>query len=332
MKNENQREQNLSAYIDGELPAAQAEEMQEALKSDETLARKLRSLQATRRMLREMPVRKAGPDFVARVLAAAERNELVTTSHQEPAEVPLSWARRLAVAAVLLISVGLGTVVSLSLWKPEGNQPDALAGGGGQAADIDAGPQLPDANDPGNEDSRHSYAVTSPSTGPVLKVVIRTPDVSNTSKDVIEKVLASNGLEPRVHGRSGGASFWLVNVPKSEIARVEKDLAGLSSRTIVMEDADSEDVSRILASVEPSMGPEASRNSDDLSPVEDEDAPYRRIDRILNQDRDLLDDGRGQADDSSANQDAGAEDSQTRRVTPVIIKVITDRDTPEEDN
>jgi hypothetical protein len=108
----------LSAYIDGELDDTGREEIDNALAADEELCEQLRQLQATRQMLRELPVCKAPDDFVHRVMARAERNHLTAHKPEEPPAQSLRWVRYVAVAAVALIAISVGMLITSQLTNP----------------------------------------------------------------------------------------------------------------------------------------------------------------------------------------------------------------------
>ncbi|RPI59637.1 MAG: hypothetical protein EHM48_08585, partial [Planctomycetaceae bacterium] len=107
--------EQLSAYLDGELSEADAIRVEQALAQDEQLARELAQLQAVRGMVRNLPRRKSPEDFVSNVLAMVERKHLVTSHVAERSE--FSWGRYIATAAVVLLAVGIGGVIGVTLWK-----------------------------------------------------------------------------------------------------------------------------------------------------------------------------------------------------------------------
>ncbi len=108
--------EQLSAYIDGELSDAEVERVDQALAADASLAAELESLRRTRDAVRHLPRKNAGPDFVANVLAQAERLRLVMPHGLESPERSFQWVRYLATAAVLLVAGGVGTVITAMLW------------------------------------------------------------------------------------------------------------------------------------------------------------------------------------------------------------------------
>ncbi|HAU36908.1 MAG TPA: hypothetical protein DCX07_04240 [Phycisphaerales bacterium] len=109
----------LSAYLDGELGEAQRKRVEAALADDAKLRAELDSLRRTRELLRALPRTRAPEGFVDRVLAQAERGNLVAPiAPAEPAPAqPWRWVRWVATAAVVLVAVGVGTVITVALWQ-----------------------------------------------------------------------------------------------------------------------------------------------------------------------------------------------------------------------
>ena len=129
-KNEHISEQ-LSAYLDGQLDDAQKQAVEAALAHDEALARELEALRATQRLLRSLPQSKAPEDFVAGVLAQAERLHL--TGMQAPAASRSAGSLRwLATAAVLALAACIGVVTFLAL-SNDGQSTDRLTLSDGKA-------------------------------------------------------------------------------------------------------------------------------------------------------------------------------------------------------
>jgi len=107
----------LSAYLDGELGQTEARKIERLLADDAELAGELRKLQAVRDMVAGLPREQAGEDFVSMVMAQVERRDLIGSAGQEDADKPLRWVRWLASAAVLLVAVGIGVVMT-ALFNP----------------------------------------------------------------------------------------------------------------------------------------------------------------------------------------------------------------------
>jgi len=105
--------QQLSAYMDGQLDAHAAAAVERALEADRELAAELERLRAVRNLVRALPQAKAPDDFVAHVLAQAERLHLVASD--DAAKPPINWLRWVATAAMLLICVSVGAVIFVTL-------------------------------------------------------------------------------------------------------------------------------------------------------------------------------------------------------------------------
>jgi hypothetical protein len=109
----------LSAYLDGELDEAQLRQVEEALENDGDLRAELADLAAARKLLRDLPAEKPPLDLVSRVLAEAERSQLVGGQTTETTPSPLRWIRYAASAAVLLVAATVGMVIAITLCPPE---------------------------------------------------------------------------------------------------------------------------------------------------------------------------------------------------------------------
>jgi negative regulator of sigma E activity len=125
MTNREHIQQQLSAYIDGELDAADASAVAQALAADPELARELERLKATRELLRRLPVEHAPEDFAARVLAQTERRRLVHL--HAPARQGINWLRYSLIAAVALIAVSVGLVTVIGIYSANKVHPNLLA-------------------------------------------------------------------------------------------------------------------------------------------------------------------------------------------------------------
>jgi len=114
--------EQLSAYLDGELSAAEAERVEAAARGRRDLAEKLRGLARTRALLRALPRVRAGEGFAAGVVGEAERRGLLRAAGGEPSRAGL-WLGRISAAAALLLAVGVGAVVSTTVWKDAPRSP-----------------------------------------------------------------------------------------------------------------------------------------------------------------------------------------------------------------
>jgi hypothetical protein len=137
--------EQLSAYVDGELPEREAAEVARAIEADPALPRRLRQVRAVRELVRALPRSAAPEGFVDAVLAKAERPRLLGASAEPAGRRAVQWVRFLATAAVLLIAFSIGAVIVAMLWTasdysypvastPGGPpKPTTLAGGAPEA-------------------------------------------------------------------------------------------------------------------------------------------------------------------------------------------------------
>ncbi len=109
----------LSAYLDGELDEAQLRQVEEALENDGDLRAELADLAAARKLLRHLPAEKPPLDLVSRVLAEAERSQLVGGQTTESNPSPLRWIRYAASAAVLLVAATVGMIIAITVSSPD---------------------------------------------------------------------------------------------------------------------------------------------------------------------------------------------------------------------
>jgi hypothetical protein len=121
---ENTRDELLSAYLDGELEAADAARIEQLLSEDEQAQATLDEMQAVRRALRALPRHQLDVDFSSGVIRSAERvvllgESLGVSGSAEPASgLERHWRRivwpLVAVAAALLIAVNPGGFLTTS--------------------------------------------------------------------------------------------------------------------------------------------------------------------------------------------------------------------------
>ncbi|MHC4563246.1 MAG: anti-sigma factor family protein, partial [Planctomycetota bacterium] len=188
MNDKERQLEQLSAYLDGELAAAEAQEVETLLAKDEDLRAELESLRQTRELLRLVPVEPAPKHFAHEVMARAERH------HHLGAEAPggpwrlTRWVT-LATAAVVLISAGLALMIIANL--PEQTLPGPLGEADGPAArEAEEGGRA-DGSDIVVAGARPADGET---TAEVITEAIWTDDLTRTQREV-EEVLVAEGLE-----------------------------------------------------------------------------------------------------------------------------------------
>ena len=135
----------LSAYIDGEVTPEQSLAVEQAVARDPELALELHELTATRRLVTGLSRERAPRGFVRKVMARAERKHLLGDHHAGGAFAAARWIT-LAVAAVVLLTAGIGIIAINMLGTGQGPLPianmddvDPAPGGpGGAGFNVDS--------------------------------------------------------------------------------------------------------------------------------------------------------------------------------------------------
>jgi len=112
----------LSAYIDGEVTPEQSRAVEQAVAKDPELALELHELTATRRLVTGMSRERAPRGFVRKVMARAERKHLLGDHQAGGAFAAARWIT-LAVAAVVLLTAGIGIIAINMLPTGQGPVP-----------------------------------------------------------------------------------------------------------------------------------------------------------------------------------------------------------------
>jgi len=112
-------QEDLSAYLDGELPSSRAEHIEHALADDADLSAELNGLRAVRNLLAALPRERAPRDLAESVLLRAERASLVDAPTIETRRTSYRWMRYTAAAALLMIATALGAMLVSELWPTD---------------------------------------------------------------------------------------------------------------------------------------------------------------------------------------------------------------------
>src|SRR5262249_7232480 len=107
-------EARLCAYIDGELSAAERDEIEAHMAANPSHGALLQDLIRHRARLRQLPRESAPRDLMEGFQAQVEREALLGTDELEQASTILRinrWPQILSAAAILLLATGLGVVV-----------------------------------------------------------------------------------------------------------------------------------------------------------------------------------------------------------------------------
>lgn len=169
-----QREQ-LSAYLDDELSAADAQRLEQAIQQDPSLQVELEALRRTRDLLRQLPTGQTPPHFARDVLRRAERHHHIGRAAPGASLRAFRWIGA-ATAAVVLIAAGLAMIILNQL--PNGS-PD------GESVLTTAAPRA------GFEEDAFSDVSAVPA---VITETIWTDNLNETLGQV-QQVLLANSLE-----------------------------------------------------------------------------------------------------------------------------------------
>jgi len=145
-------QEQLSAYIDGELSETEARNVSSAIEADPLLAQELQKLRSVRQLYRTSDVQHAPRGFTDRVLNAVEREELMKEVVTRQAMTTPFWKKSLAVAAVTLLAAGIGIILVTG--------PDWFARDGQASKDTDTDVSNP--ADPGRQDPASEVAQNPP--------------------------------------------------------------------------------------------------------------------------------------------------------------------------
>jgi hypothetical protein len=107
----------LSAYLDGELSAAQRRQVEQALSADANLSRELARLRALRQVMRSLPRHQAPASLAERVLQRSERLHLVKRTTGQGVR-GFRWSNLVA-AAIILVALGLAASMIGPLTHPQ---------------------------------------------------------------------------------------------------------------------------------------------------------------------------------------------------------------------
>ena len=106
-------DERITAYLDDELSSSERAEVDRLLNDSPPLRQKLEQMRKLRTLLNELPRHSAPPELADSVLGDLERQMLLSDDLDNPPGTgsPGRWSRYLAVAAVLVLSAGVGFAV-----------------------------------------------------------------------------------------------------------------------------------------------------------------------------------------------------------------------------
>jgi len=162
-------EEQLSAFLDGELPDEELDLLVRRLEKDSGHRATIARYALIGNVLRNEPVPLAADSFRARVMAAIETGEesVEVASATGGFSLASGWLRPAAAAAVLVLAVGAGVNMDFSGESPAEGQVAAVAQSAGIAPDspVAAAPVVKAAasgsDQPASRPSRHRERLTS---------------------------------------------------------------------------------------------------------------------------------------------------------------------------
>ena len=200
----------MSAYVDAELTAEQAREVEQAAASDAALADELRRMRALADMVRRLPRESAPAGLAARVLAQAAPARLVA----RPA-----WRRWSPVAAAAAVLLGAGVFLAIHALR---RQPPTGPAAAAPPSRLDPQTYSDSCSAAELAAARNAAAQpAAPEAGDALNVLIPTRDLAQAKTEVV-RVLADNGV-----------SF---EAPGERMTKVGKVAAAEPSNRILLQD------------------------------------------------------------------------------------------------
>ena len=117
----------FSAYLDGELTAAEQADVERLLAESPAARQLLEEFRALSSTLQDMPQHRVGEDLGPRVLRTAERRILTDSEYlKQPADRPKPslWRRVAESRALVWSGLAVAVAVMLAVMNPEDQQPD----------------------------------------------------------------------------------------------------------------------------------------------------------------------------------------------------------------
>ncbi len=127
MTDNDKKPEILTAYLDGELTSDEARKLELRLEAEPELAQELAKLRTVRQAVRSLPREQLGGGFTSGVLEQIERRHLISTDHSTHGRGSIHWSRYLTSAAAVLLIIGLGAAVFVSLYVPDQSDQITIA-------------------------------------------------------------------------------------------------------------------------------------------------------------------------------------------------------------
>ena len=235
MTNREYIQQQLSAYIDGELDASDVAAVEQALAREPELARELQQLKATRELLRRLPLEHAPDDFASRVLAQTERRHLVHL--HTPAGQSINWLRYFVVAAVALIAISVALVTVVGIYSA-GKADRTMIAAKPPAQPLDSGEEsgLFDKaakSETGKDGefkggAEHADRMAEAGQAADNNVLICTDDLPKAKRE-LERELGKNAIQFKSHGSGDEEAVVVADVDSSQMSRLNSVISNMRS-------------------------------------------------------------------------------------------------------
>ncbi|MGC4030290.1 MAG: hypothetical protein QM754_00885 [Tepidisphaeraceae bacterium] len=170
-------EARLAGYIDGTLPPAQCAEIEAYLKSNPTHAKLITELQSIRSAVASLPRENAPAEVLDTLQANLERHSLLENVEESVTPMRIShWPQFGAVAAVLLLTTGLGVLIYTVMPSGRPSQNDLALLTSSAASQPEGGDTVPSEGVALNNDLAKPSAP-----GAVPPVAANAPTIANNN-------------------------------------------------------------------------------------------------------------------------------------------------------
>ena len=236
MTNREHIQQQLSAYIDGELNAADAAAVEQALAGEPELARELERLKTTRELLRRLPFEHAPEDFASRVLAQTERRHLVHP--QTVGRQGINWLRYSLIAAVALIAVSVAMVTVVGIYKAHNPGRIGIAAANAPASSGEALALMDKAGKAASGKDEQLRGIDRQNEGKVEageakdnNILICTDNLAKARTE-LERELGKNAIQYRSHWAGDEEAVVVADLDSSQVARLDQVISTLRSNNM----------------------------------------------------------------------------------------------------
>ena len=117
----------ISLYLDGQASERQQTELKRLIRNDPTLADRIKTMYRQKKILNALPIETAPASLLEDIRSAMERNLILENTPAPPQSIlassHLAMRRMLAIAAMILVPMGLLALVVFQIIKPAADGP-----------------------------------------------------------------------------------------------------------------------------------------------------------------------------------------------------------------